>query len=81
MSRLSHAQGLWTPWRLHSGAQSLRSSGKETSSEKGPVKGLPITSAKYKCHGFPSDLKDVVLGGGVNAQMKHGLSGHLETIL
>lgn len=45
------------------------------------MKGLPITSAKYKCHGFPSDLKDVVLGGGVNAQMKHGLSGHLETIL
>lgn len=34
-----------------------------------------------RCHDFSSDLKDVVLGGGVDAQMKHGLSGLLETIL
>lgn len=42
---------------------------------------LPVTSVKCKCHGFPSDLKDVVLGEGVDAKMKHGLSGYLKTIL
>lgn len=40
-----------------------------------------MTSVKCKRLGFPSDLKDVVLGGRVDAKMKHGLSGHLKTIL
>ena len=44
-------------------------------------RGLPVTTATREWCGFSSDLKDVVLGGGIDAQMKHGLPGHLETIL
>lgn len=49
---------------------------------EGPVdKGLPVPSTKSKWPGSSSYLKDVVLGGSLDAQMEHGLSGHLETIL
>lgn len=53
----------------------------DSQEDSGSEEGLPETSVKCKCHGFPSDLKDVVLGWGVDAKMKHGLSGHLKTIL
>jgi hypothetical protein len=46
-----------------------------------PMKWDACHSAKCKWGSFFSDLKDVVLGGGVNAQMEHGLSGHFKTIL
>lgn len=48
---------------------------------EGPYKRAACHLCLRQVHSFSPDLKDVVLGGGIDAQMKHGLSGHLETIL